>query len=99
MTVLHFLLKILLLPVIILLRLTEWIGTFLVSFGGTILYIVSGIVFLIAIANGIFQTAPTAEIVKMLVISFAVFMMPKAGIWCIGKVAMFRLMLGNCLHN
>jgi len=99
MVILRFLLKILLSPVILVLLLTEWIGIFLISFGGTILYILSGIVFLIAIASGIFQTAPATEVLKMLVISFAVFLIPKIGEWFGGKALMLRLMIGNCLHN
>jgi hypothetical protein len=81
------------------LLLTEWIGIFLISFGGTILHILSGIVFLVAIASGIFQIAPATEVLKMLVISFAVFLIPKIGEWCVGKVLTLRLMIGNCLHN
>ena len=99
MYILRLLLKVLLSPVMLVLLLTEWIGIFLISFSGTILYILSGIIFIVAIACGIFQTAPTAEIVKMLVISFAVFLIPKVGEWCIGKVLMLRLVIGNCLHN
>lgn len=99
MCILRLLLKILLSPVILVLLLTEWIGIFLISFGGTILYIFSGIVFLIAIASGIFQTAPAADVLEMLVISFAVFLLPKIGEWFVRKVLMLRLMIENCLHN
>ena len=99
MCILRLPLKILLLPVMLVLLLTEWIGIFLISFGSTILYILSGIVFLVAIASGIFQTAPATEVLKMLVISFAVFLIPKIGEWCVGKVLTLRLMIGNCLHN
>ena len=99
MCILRLLLKNLLLPVMLVLLLTEWIGIFLISFGGAILYILSGIVFLVAIASGIFQTAPATEVLKMLVISFAVFLIPKIGEWCVGKVLTLRLMTGNCLHN
>lgn len=99
MCILRLLLKLLLSPVMLILTLTEWIGVFLISFGGMILYILSGIVFLIAIASGIFQTAPSAEVLTMLVISFDVFMIPKIGEWCVGKVLMLRLWIGNCLHN
>lgn len=99
MCILRLLLKVLLSPVMLVLLLTEWIGIFLISFGGTILYILSGIVFLVAIASGIFQTASTADVIKMLVISFAVFIIHKIGEWFVGKVLTFRLMIGNCLHN
>jgi len=99
MAILRLLLKILLSPIMLILMLLEWIGIFLISFGGTILYILSGIVFLVAIASVIFQTAPAAEIMKMLIISFAVFIIPKIGEWFVGKVAMLRLMIGNSLHN
>ena len=99
MVILRFLLKILLSPVMLVLLLTEWIGIFLISCGGAILYILSGIVFLIAIASGIFQTAPATEVLKMLIISFTVFLIPRIGEWFVGKMLMLRLMIGNCLHN
>jgi len=99
MVILRFLLKILLYPIMLVLLLTEWIGIFLISFGGAILNILSGIVILVAIASGIFQTAPATEVLKMLVISFAVFLIPKIGEWYVGKVLTLRLMIGNCLHN
>ena len=99
MVILRFLLKILLSPVMLVLLLTEWIGIFFISFGGIIFYILSGIVFLIAIASGIFQIASATEVLKMLVISFVVFIIPKIGEWCVGKVLMLRLVIENCLHN
>lgn len=99
MCILRLLLKVLLSPVMLILTLTEWIGIFLISFGGTIHYILLGIVFLVTIACGIFQTTPASEIAKMLIISFAVFLIPKIGEWFIGKVLKFRLMIENCLHN
>lgn len=99
MCILRLLLKILLSPTMLILWLIEWIGVFLVSFGGTILCILSGIIFLIAAASCILQIASGTEALKMLVISFAVFMIPKIGEWFIVKVLMLRLWIGNCLHK
>ena len=88
-------LKILLSPIILALLLIEWIGTFLVSFGGTILIILSSIVFIIAVASGILLSAPGAEVLKMLAIAFTVYLIPHIGKWLIGKVHTLRFWIGK----
>jgi hypothetical protein len=63
MLLLKLLLKAVLLPVILALTVMEWVGVFLTSFGSVILFILSGIVFLIAIAgkNTEKRTSPVRE--------------------------------------
>ena len=58
------LLKIVLFPVMLTVMLIEWIGVFLTSFGGAILYILSGIVFLITLAAWIVLHEPLTEVIK-----------------------------------
>ena len=99
MWLLRFLLKILLSPIILALLLIKWIGTFLVSFGGTILTILSGIVFIIAVASGILLSAPGAEVLKMIAIAFALYLIPNIGKWFVGKVHMLRFWIRRYLSN
>ncbi len=99
MWLLRFLLKILLSPITLALLLIEWIGAFLVNFGGTILIILSGIVFVIAVASGILLSAPGAEVLKMLIIAFALYLIPNVGKWFICKVRMLRFWIGRFLPN
>ena len=80
MCILRLLLKILLSPAMLILQLIEWIGIFLVSFGGTILCILSGIIFLIAAASCILQTASGTEVLKMLIISL-IALAPQPSLW------------------
>lgn len=95
MWLLRFLLKILLSPILLALLIIEWIGVFLVSFGGMILTILSGIIFCIALASDIFLSAPGTEVLKMLAIAFAVYLIPHIGEWLIGKVHTFRFGIGK----
>ena len=99
MRLLRLLLKILLSPISLALLLIEWIGVFFISFGGTVLTILSGIVFCIAITSGILLSAPGAEVLKMLAIAFAMYLIPQIGEWLISKVHTLRFWIGNCRIN
>jgi hypothetical protein len=98
MLLLKLLLKAVLLPVILALTILEWVGVFLTSFGSVILFILSGIVFLIAILSWTLQIAPVEEIFMMLTIAFAVFMMPHVGEWLVGRIAALNVMLKSFIR-
>ena len=85
------LIKLLLFPLVLILTLVEWSLSFLVGFGGKILDLLSGIVFYIAVAGSIFQVAPASETVKMLAMSFAVFLVSRIGTWCVEKIMLLRM--------
>ena len=73
MLLLKFLLKVVLLPVILALTTMEWVGVFLTSFGSVILFILSGIVFLIAIAGWLIAHEPWPEVLKYFGLSCGIF--------------------------
>lgn len=87
MTIIRILLKLLLLPVVVAVTLLEWVGIFLMSFSSIIFFILSGIVFLIAVLSFIFQIAPGAEVLKMLIIGFVVFIVPHIGEWIVDRIS------------
>lgn len=87
MFLLKLLLKLILLPVMLTVTLFQWIGTFLTGFSSVIFYILSGIAFLTAILSWAFQIAPGAEVLKMLVIAFAVFIVPHIGEWFVERIS------------
>ena len=65
----------------------QWVGIFLTGFSSVIFYILSGIVFLTAILSWAFQIAPGAEVLKMLAVAFAVFIVPHIGGWIVDRIA------------
>ncbi|NLT41022.1 MAG: hypothetical protein GXX89_11285 [Clostridiales bacterium] len=87
MILLRLLLKLVLIPVMLAVTLLQWVGIFLTSVSSAIFFILSGIVFLIAVLSWVFQIAPGAEVVKMLAIAFAVFIVPHIGEWIVGRIA------------
>lgn len=87
MFLLRLLLKLILLPVMLAVTLLQWVGIFLTGFSSVIFYILAGIVFLTAILSWAFQIAPDAEVLKMLAVAFAVFIVPHIGDWLVGIIA------------
>lgn len=87
MFLLRLLLKLILLPVMLAVTLLQWIGIFLTGFSSVIFYILSGIVFLTAILSWTFQIAPGVEVLKMLAVAFAVFIVPHIGEWIVDRIA------------
>lgn len=87
MFLLRLLLKLILLPVMLAVTLLQWVGIFLTSVSGVIFCILSGVVFLIAVLSWVFQTAPGAEVLKMLAIAFVVFIVPHIGGWVVERIS------------
>ena len=86
MPLLKLLLKVVLLPVILTLTIMEWVGVFLTSFGNVILFILSGIVFLIAIAGLVIAHEPWPEVLKYLGLSCGIFLVSVFADWIVGKI-------------
>lgn len=93
MVLLRLLLKLIFIPVMLAVTLLQWVGIFLTTFSNIIFYILSGIVFLIAILSWVFQIAPGMEVLKMLAIAFAVFIVPHIGEWLVGRIAALNVAL------
>lgn len=87
MFLLRLLLKLILMPVMLVVMLLQWVGIFLTGFSSVIFYILSGIVFLTAILSWAFQIAPGAEVLKMLVTAFVVFIVPHIGEWIVERIS------------
>lgn len=88
-----------LLPLLLSITLVEWGSVLLTSFGGAILYILSGIIFLIAALNFVLSIAPGAEIIKMLAIAFVVLIIPHIGDWIMDRIAILNAASVNGILN
>lgn len=86
MFLLKLLLKLTLVPVMLAVTLIQWAGIFLMGFSSVIFYILSGVIFLTAILSWAFQAAPVMEVLRMLIIAFAVFIVPNIGEWIVGRI-------------
>lgn len=87
MFTLKLLLKLILFPVMLAVTLIQWVGIFLMGFSSVIFYILSGVIFLTAVLSWAFQVAPSMEVLRMLAIAFAVFIVPHIGEWIVERIA------------
>lgn len=73
---LKLLLKLLALPLVAVLTVIRWAWIFLASFSAVIIQLVAGLVFLITIAAYFIGAASGGDALKMLAVSFAMFLIP-----------------------
>jgi hypothetical protein len=99
MLLLKLLLKAVLLPVILALTIMEWVGVFLTSFGSVILFILSGIVFLIAIAGLVIAHEPWPEVLKYLGLSCGIFLVNVIADWLVEKIGTLSASLKQFLKG
>ena len=79
--------KLLALPLIAAVTLTQWVGIFLTQFSTVIFNLLAGMMFLIAAAGWMFGIATGAEILQMLTVAFVVFIIPHFAEWVIIRIA------------
>ena len=78
--------KLLALPLIAAVTLTQWVGIFLTQFSIVIFNLIAGLMFLIAIAEWMFGIATGAETLQMLTVAFVVFIIPHIAEWLIIRI-------------
>ena len=76
MRVVRFSLKLLAIPILLALLVIQWGLTFVVSLSGWIFHLLSGIIFATAILSGLMELCPWQETGGMLILSFALFLLP-----------------------
>ena len=69
-------LKLLAIPILLMLLAVQWGLTFVVSLSGWIFHLLSGIIFATAILSGLMELCPWQETGSMLILSFALFLLP-----------------------
>jgi len=99
MMILRLLLKLVALPVMLLVTLIFWIGAFLTSFSGVILYLFSGFCFLLAAACYLMGICTGAEAVRALMVGFAAFALPHFAEWVLTGIASVNAGLRDFLRS
>ena len=79
--------KLLALPLIAAVTLTQWVGIFLTQFSTVIFNLLAGLMFLIAVAGWMFGFGTGAETLQMLTVAFVVFIIPHFAEWVIIRIA------------
>ena len=79
--------KLLALPLIAAVTLTQWVGIFLTQFSTVIFNLLAGLMFLIAVAGWMFGIGTGAETLQMLTVAFLVFIIPHIAEWLIIRIA------------
>ena len=79
MRILIYGLRVISVPLYLLMTLFEWVGLFLCSISGVIFNIISFLIFLLALLSGLLNANSAASIREMLIISFALFLIPQIG--------------------
>ncbi len=92
-TVLKLMLRFFLLPVAAIVTIMKWFGVFMTSFAGAILYILSGVCFLIAVLSYLMKISTGSETAIMLLTGLVVFILPKIAGWMIGKLDLLNTAL------
>ena len=86
MTFLKWFAKLAVLPLMLLLKLLEWAGIFLISVSSVVFNLLAGLFFLVGVASYILGLTAGSEVLKMLIVGFVIFMIPVAGEWFVMKI-------------
>ena len=86
MTILKIPLKLIALPVALAMTAAKWFGLFLTSFAGAILYLISGLFFIVAVLSYLMGICTGAEAVETLVQGFIIFILPAVASWLMDKL-------------
>ena len=79
--------KLLALPLIAAVTLIQWVGIFLTQFSTVIFNLLSGLMFLIAVAGRMIGIGTVAETLQMMTVAFVVFIIPHIAEWLIIRIA------------
>ena len=92
-------LKVLALPLIIVLRAIQWIGTFFLSMSGWIFNLIASLLFILDIVCVAFGKAGRQEAVWLMAFSFAIFMLPVISRRCVTHIATAGVKLTDFVHS
>ena len=99
MGMMKILLKIVLLPIYTALALLFWVSIFITGFTSYILYLVSGLCFLITMVSLGMGLTGSGEALEMLTGSLVIFLIPQIADWIVDRIAAVWYQLGEFLHS
>ena len=91
--------KVFAVPILIVTILVQWISIFLNAMTAGIFYLLSGLFFLTGVLSYGFGLETKAEVVRILIIAFAVFIVPFVIGWLTEKVVLLRCLLAEFIRS
>ncbi len=91
--------KLIALPVVAIITLIQWIGIFLIGFSSIFFNLFAGICFVVAVLGYFMKISTGAESVKILIMSFVVFIIPYVGEWIIERIMDINYGLRDFIKN
>lgn len=99
MRVIRFFLKIALLPVILIVTMIQWFGAFIIGFSSIVFNILAGLFFLVAVLSYLMGLSAGAEVTKIVVAGFVIFMIPIVGEWFVGRIIELNLEMRDFVRS
>ena len=99
MTFLKWFVKLAVLPLMLLLKLLEWAGIFLISVSSVVFNLLAGLFFLVGVASYILGLTTGPEALKMIAVGFMIFMIPMIGEWFVTMITEANIGLNNFLKS
>ncbi len=99
MVVVKFFAKLLLLPCWLALTVLIWFGLFITSFSSVLIWLLSGLFFLVAVFSWIAALATRTEVMQMLMIGFVAFVLPFVAVRALTIVDILRSCVSNFIQS
>ena len=99
MTFLKWFIKLAVLPLMLLLKLLECAGIFLISVSSVVFNLLAGLFFLVGVSSYILGLTAGPEVLRILIIGFVIFMIPVVGEWIVKAVATANIGLREFIRS
>ena len=99
MIILKLILKAALLPVVIIMTVIQWFGTFIIGFSSIVFDVFAGLFLLVAVLSYLMGLSAGTEAVKMIAAGFVVFMIPVAGEWIVTAITALNMGMRNFIRS
>lgn len=99
MALIRMLFKLMALPLIVAVTIIQWVGIFLTGFSEIIFNLFAGLIFLITVIGFALGVTAGVEALKMLTVSFVIFIIPYIAEWLIVRVATLNYELRDFIKS
>ena len=99
MRIIRFLLKMVVFPIMLIVTVVQWFGAFIIGFSSAVFNVLAGLFLLVAVLSYLMGLSAGAEVVKMVVAGFVVFMIPISGEWIVTAITALNMGMRNYIRS
>ena len=92
-------LKLLALPIMLIATLAQWVGIFVTGFSAWLFNLVAGLMFTVSVLTYFMGIGTGKEVLPMLGVSFAIFIVPYIAEWIITRIAVVNYALRDFIMS